>query len=133
MQHGNYWIDQLINLYLGLSRCPRQSSIDGSVQKNKARLVPKGYAQKPSVDYNETFAHVARLDTIRTLVALVAQKSCKLYQPDVKSAFLNGVLEEEVYVEQPDGFLVKKSEYKVFYGLKQAPKAWYREIDTYFA
>ncbi|BBH05150.1 transposable element gene [Prunus dulcis] len=114
-------------------------NLDGSVQKNKARLVAKGYAQKPGVDYNETFAPVARLDTIRTLVALAAQKNWKLYQLDVKSAFLNGVLEEEVYVDQPDGFVVKGSEDKVYklhkalYGLKQAPRAWYCEIDTYFA
>ncbi|CAL8175262.1 unnamed protein product [Prunus armeniaca] len=73
--------------------------------KHKARLVVKGYAQKPGIDFNETFALVARLDTIRTLIALAAQKGWKLYQLDVKSAFLNGVLKEEVYVDQPDGFV----------------------------
>ncbi|KAM1357424.1 hypothetical protein ACFX2H_031230 [Malus domestica] len=114
-------------------------NLDGTVQKNKARLVAKGYAQKPGIDYNETFAPVARLDTIRTLIALAAQKSWKLYQLDVKSAFLNGVLEEEVYVEQPDGFVAKGEEdrvyklHKALYGLKQAPRAWYGEIDTYFS
>ncbi|XP_068338928.1 uncharacterized protein [Pyrus communis] len=76
-------------------------NLDGSVLKNKARLIAKGYTQKPGLDYNETYAPVARLDTIRTLIALAAQKSWKLYQLDVKSAFLNGVLQEEVYVEQP--------------------------------
>ncbi|KAI5336534.1 hypothetical protein L3X38_015802 [Prunus dulcis] len=76
-------------------------NLDGSVQKNKARLMAKGYSQKPGIDYNETFAPVARLDTIRTLIALAAQKEWNLYQLDVKSAFLNGVLKEEVYVEQP--------------------------------
>ncbi|VVA38861.1 PREDICTED: Retrovirus-related Pol poly from transposon, partial [Prunus dulcis] len=79
---------------------------------NKARLVAKGYAQKPGIDYNETFAAVARLDTIRTLIALVAKKNWKLYQLDVKSAFLNGVLEEEVYVDQLDGFIVQGEEDK---------------------
>ncbi|CAL8990056.1 unnamed protein product [Prunus brigantina] len=114
-------------------------NLDGSVQKNKARLVAKGYSQKPGMDYNETFAPVARLDTIRTLIALAAQKSWQLYQLDVKSAFLNGVLEEEVYVDQPEGFVMKGSESKVYklhkalYGLKQAPRAWYSEIDGYFA
>ncbi|CAL2248615.1 unnamed protein product [Prunus armeniaca] len=114
-------------------------NLDGSVQKNKARLVAKGYSQKPGVYYNETFAPVAKLDTIRTLIALAAQKSWQLYQLDVKSAFLNGVLEEEVYVDQPEGFLIKGSESKVYklhkalYGLKQAPRAWYSEIDGYFA
>ncbi|KAM2946602.1 hypothetical protein COP2_029388 [Malus domestica] len=112
-------------------------NLDGSVQKNKARLVAKGYAQKPGIDYNETFAPVARLDTIRTLIALAAKNKWKLFQLDVKSAFLNGVLEEEVYVDQPDGFIVQGEEYKVYrlhkalYGLKQAPRAWYGEIDSY--
>ncbi|CAL2230001.1 unnamed protein product [Prunus armeniaca] len=74
-------------------------NLDGSIQKHKARLVVKGYAQKPGIDFNETFAHVARLYTIRTLIALAIQKGWKLYQLDVKSAFLNGVLKEEVYVD----------------------------------
>ncbi|CAL9013344.1 unnamed protein product [Prunus brigantina] len=106
-------------------------NLDGSVQKNKARLVAKGYSQKPGIDYNETFAPVARLDTIRTLIALAAQKEWNLYQLDVKSAFLNGVLKEEVYVEQPQGFVKENEEIKVYklnkalYGLKQAPRAWY--------
>ncbi|CAL9004505.1 unnamed protein product [Prunus brigantina] len=112
-------------------------NLDESIQKNKAKLVAKGYAQKPGIDYNETFAPVARLDTIRTLIALAAKNNWKLYQLDVKSAFLNGVLEEEVYIEQPDEFLVKGKEDKVYklhkalYGLKQAPRAWYGEIDSY--
>ncbi|CAL9026025.1 unnamed protein product [Prunus brigantina] len=88
-------------------------NLDGSIQKHKARLVAKGYTQKPGVDYNETFAPVARLDTIRTLIALVAQKGWKLWQLDVKSAFLNGVLEDEVYVDQPDGFVVAEAKDKV--------------------
>ncbi|CAL2225181.1 unnamed protein product [Prunus armeniaca] len=113
-------------------------NLDGTVQKNKARLVAKGYSQKPGIDFNETFAPVARLDTIRTLVALAAQKGWKLFQLDVKSTFLNGVLHEEVYVDQPPGFMVKNKEYRVYrlkkalYGLKQAPIAWYEEINSYF-
>ncbi|CAL8998661.1 unnamed protein product [Prunus brigantina] len=89
-------------------------NLDGSIQKHKARLVVKGYAQKPGIDFNETFAPVARLDTIRTLIALAAQKGWKLYQLDVKSAFLNGVLKEEVYVDQPDGFVTTNYEDKVY-------------------
>ncbi|KAI5346234.1 hypothetical protein L3X38_014113 [Prunus dulcis] len=113
-------------------------NLDGTVQKNKARLVAKGYSQKPGIDYNETFAPVARLDTIRTLIALAAQKEWNLFQLDVKSAFLNGILKEEVYVEQPQGYVQESKETKVFrlnkalYGLKQAPRAWYDEIDAYF-
>ncbi|KAI5327982.1 hypothetical protein L3X38_027378 [Prunus dulcis] len=113
-------------------------NLDGTVQKDKARLVAKGYSQKPGIDFNETFAPVARLDTIRTLVALPAQKGWKLFQLDVKSAFLNGVLHEEVYVDQAPSFMIKNKEDRVYrlkkalYGLKQAPRAWYEEINSYF-
>ncbi|KAL0356283.1 UNVERIFIED_CONTAM: Retrovirus-related Pol polyprotein from transposon RE1 [Sesamum radiatum] len=111
---------------------------DGSIQKHKARLVAKGYSQLPGIDYTETFAPVARLDTIRALVAITANKKWKIYQMDVKSAFLNGYIDEEIYVEQPQGFVAKGCEEKVLrlkkalYGLKQAPRAWYSRIDNYF-
>ncbi|KAL0332223.1 UNVERIFIED_CONTAM: Retrovirus-related Pol polyprotein from transposon TNT 1-94 [Sesamum calycinum] len=91
-----------------------------------------------SIDYTETFAPVARLDTIRALIAIAANKKWKIYQMDVKSAFLNGYIDEEIYVEQPQGFIAKGSEEKVLrlkkalYGLKQAPRAWYSRIDKYF-
>ena len=113
-------------------------NFDGTVQRKKARLVAKGYAQQPGIDFQETFAPVARLDTVRALIALAAQKGWLLYQLDVKSAFLNGELIEEVYVEQPQGFVAKGEEDKVYklrkalYGLKQAPRAWYSQIDGYF-
>ena len=74
---------------------------DGSINKHKARLVVKGYAQVFGVDYSETFAPVARLDTIRLLLAVAAQKNWRIYQLDIKSTFLNGFLQEEIYVEQP--------------------------------
>jgi len=86
---------------------------DGTIQKHKARLVAKGYSQQPGIDYNETFALVSRLDTIRALIALAAQKGWNIYQLDVKSVFLNGVLEEEIHVEQPQGFINKGNEGKV--------------------
>ena len=110
---------------------------DGTINKHKARLVVKGYAQVFGVDFSETFALVARLDTIRLVLALAAQKSWKVFQLDVKSAFLNGYLQEEIYVEQPEGFAVTGHEDKVYilkkalYGLKQAPRAWYSRIDEY--
>ena len=113
-------------------------NVDGSINKHKARLVVKGYAQVFGVDYSDTFALVARLDTIRILLAVAAQMNWRVYQLDVKSAFLNGVLQEEIYVEQPEGFEKKGEEDKVFllkkalYGLKQAPRAWYNKIDGYF-
>jgi hypothetical protein len=103
----------------------------GVVTRNKARLVAKGYAQVTGLDFEDTFAHVARLESIRILLAYAAHHSFKLFQMDVKSAFLNGPIKEEVYVEQPPGFeddrypnhVYKLS--KALYGLKQAPRAWY--------
>jgi hypothetical protein len=89
------------------------------------------------VDFSETFASVARFDTIRLLLALSAQKDWKVYQLNVKSAFLNGYLQKEIFIEQIKGFEVKGQEEKVYllknalYGLKQAPRAWYSRIDEY--
>jgi hypothetical protein len=103
----------------------------GVVTRNKAQLVAKGYAQVAGLDFEETFAPVARLESIRILLAYAAHHSFRLFQMDVKSAFLNGPIKEEVYVEQPPGFeddrypnhVYKLS--KALYGLKQAPRAWY--------
>ena len=111
---------------------------NGEIDKHRARLVAKGYAQQHGIDYTEVFAHVARLDTIRLVVALVAQKKWTAYQLDVKSAFLHGELNEEVFVEQPCGYVKKGCEQMVYklkkalYGLKQAPRAWYSRIESYF-
>lgn len=110
----------------------------GEVDMFKARLVAKGYHQKEGVDFYEVFAPVAKWDTIRTLLAEAAGRKWTVYQLDVKSAFLHGKLEEDVYIEQPKGFEVKGEEEKVYklekalYGLKQAPRAWYSRIEGYF-
>ncbi|KAK2426061.1 putative mitochondrial protein [Trifolium repens] len=110
---------------------------DGSIAKHKARLVAKGFLQQEGIDYTEIFAPVARLETVRLVVAVAYQFSWPIVQLDVKSAFLNGKLEEEVYVEQPQGFKVKGEEHKVLklnkalYGLKQAPRAWNKRIDEF--
>ena len=110
----------------------------GEVDKFKARLVAKGYAQQHGVDYIEVFASVARMDTIRMLIALAAQRSWLIYQLDVKSAFLHRELSEDLFVEQPKGYEQKGNEHKVYklhkalYGLKQAPRAWFSRIETYF-
>lgn len=103
---------------------------DGSVNKYKARLVAKGYVQRHGVDYDEVFAPVARIETIRLIIALAASHGWEVHHLDVKTAFLHGDLKEEVYVKQPEGFEVEGSEGKVYklskaiYGLKQAPRAW---------
>ena len=99
------------------------------VVRNKARLVAQGFCQKEGIDYEETFAPVAHLEAIRILLAFAASNRFKLYQMDVKSAFLNGYTEEEVYVRQPPGFENPKFPnhifklHKALYGLKQAPRA----------
>jgi hypothetical protein len=103
----------------------------GVVTRNNARLVAKGYSQVKGLDFDETYALVARLESIRILLAYATNHGFKLYQMDVKSAFLNGPIKEEVYVEQPPG--IEDSEYpthvyklsKALYRLKQAPRAWY--------
>ncbi|XXG79690.1 hypothetical protein AAC387_Pa09g0708 [Persea americana] len=110
----------------------------GEVEKCKPRLVAKGYKQKQGVDYDEVCAPVASLDIIHLVLAHGTQNQWKVFQMDVKSAFLNGTLEEEVYVDQPLGYEKKHEEMKVsrlkkaLYGLKQAPRAWDKKIDTYF-
>ncbi|MCQ7222064.1 hypothetical protein NP006_23465, partial [Salmonella enterica] len=109
----------------------------GETIRNKARLVAKGFSQVEGLDYDETYAPVARLESIRMLLSYAAHKGIKLYQMDVKSAFLNGLIKEEVYVGQPPGFedlthpnYVFKLK-KALYGLKQAPRAWYERLSTY--
>ncbi|GKA98331.1 retrovirus-related pol polyprotein from transposon TNT 1-94 [Tanacetum coccineum] len=100
------------------------------VSRNKARLVAQGYNQQEGIDYDETYALVARLESIRILLAYACALDFKLFQMDVKSAFLNGFINEEVYVAQPPGFTdSEKPDHvyklkKALYGLKQAPKAW---------
>jgi hypothetical protein len=100
----------------------------------KGEVVRKGFSQKEGIDYEETFAPVARLEEIRILLAFSVAKGFKLHQMDVKSAFLNGVLEEEVYVRKPPGFESEKHPNRVYklrkalHGLKQAPRAWYDRL-----
>ena len=108
---------------------------DGSINKHKARLVAKGYVQQHGVDYDEVFAPVARIETIRLLISLAAANGWEIHHLDVKTAFLHGELLEEVYVMQPEGFEIKGSEGKVYklhkalYGLKQAPRAWNAKLN----
>eukprot|EP00253_Pinus_taeda_P017401 PITA_17401 len=105
--------------------------------EKKERLVCKGYAQQEGIEFEETFAHVARLEAIRMFLSLSSFRKFKVYQMDVKSTFLNGELEEKVYIEQPEGFILVNNENlvcklkKALYGLKQAPGAWYYRLDKY--
>jgi Reverse transcriptase (RNA-dependent DNA polymerase)/Integrase core domain len=109
---------------------------EGRVVKHKARLVAKGYVQQQGIDFEEVFAPVARIETIRMIIALAVQGGWLLHHMDIKSAFLNGDLKEEVYVIQPPGFEEKGSEHmvlklhKALYGLKQAPRAWNSKLDS---
>ncbi|GJR67207.1 retrovirus-related pol polyprotein from transposon TNT 1-94 [Tanacetum coccineum] len=110
---------------------------ENTIIRNKSRLVAKGYAQKEGIDFEESFAPVARLEAVRLFIAYAAHKSFTVYQMDVKTAFLYGPLKEEVYVNQPDGFVDPLTLTKVYrlkkalYGLKQAPRAWYDELSNF--
>jgi hypothetical protein len=108
----------------------------GNVLKHKARLVAKGFVQWPRIDFDEVFAPVARLNSVRLLLAVAAQFKWEVHHMDVKSAFLNGELGEEVYVCQPPGFINGNNTSKVLrlhkalYGLRQAPRAWNEKLDA---
>ncbi len=107
---------------------------DGSISKYKARLVAKGYAQTHGIDYEETFSPVAKMATVRAVIAVVTSRGWQLHQMDVKNAFLHGELQEEVYLDQPPGYEdMSHLNYvcrlrKALYGLKQAPRAWHDKI-----
>jgi hypothetical protein len=110
---------------------------DESMYKYKERFIARGFSHKEGEDYDETFSHVARYTSIRAIMSLVASMGWRLHQMDVKTTFLNGSIEEEVYIEQPQGFEVHSREThvcrlnKALYGLKQAPRAWYSRIENY--
>ena len=109
--------------------------IDSTIDKLKARSVPQGFRQKLGIDDFDTYALVARIITIRLLVTLATIFHLEIYQMDVKTTFLYGELDEEVYMKQPEGFVVEGQEKKVctlvksLYGLKQAPKQWHQKFD----
>jgi hypothetical protein len=109
----------------------------GSVEKFKAWFVAKGFSQKEGVDYNETFSPVARYTSIGVVISIAAKMGWKIHQMDVKTTFLNGIIEEEVYIEQPKGFEVQGRDSHVcrlkrtLYRLKQAPRVWNSRIGSY--
>ncbi|GKA73455.1 zinc finger, CCHC-type containing protein [Tanacetum coccineum] len=113
----------------------RKMKVDGTIDKFNARFVIQGFRQKEGIDYFDIYALVARITTIRLLLALEAIHNLVIHQMDVKTIFLNGDLEEEVYMKQPEGFVMPGNEHKVcklvksLYGLKQAPKQWHQKFD----
>ena len=122
---GSHWIYKIKN------------NLDGAIKKYKARFMAKGFSQKEGIDYEETFAPIARYTSIRAAISLAAQMGWQIHQMDVKTTFLNGELKEEVYIEQLEGFVAHRKEThvcrlkKALYKLKQAPRAWYERINTY--
>ena len=113
-------------------RVKRTSS--GEISRYKARLVAQGFAQKPGIDFTETFAPVAKTDSIQFLLAFAAAQNFEIHQVDVKSAFLNGKLEETIYMRQPKGFVAKGKEdwvwqlHQTLYGLRQSGRVWYQKL-----
>jgi hypothetical protein len=109
---------------------------DGTIERYKTRLMAKGYTQKEGEDLFDTYSPVARLTTVRTLIVVVASYGLIIHQMDVKTTFLNGELDEEIYMDQPEGFITDGQENKVcrliksLYGLKQAPKQWHEKFDN---
>jgi hypothetical protein len=109
---------------------------DGSVERHKARLVSKGFSQVEGIDYNETFSPVAKMNSIHLVLSLAASHKWEVHQMDVKSTFLHGDFQEEIYMEQPLGYVQNDSSLvchlkKSLYGLKQAPRAWYAKMDIF--
>jgi hypothetical protein len=108
-----------------------KQNAEGKVERYKARLVARGYSQTYGIDYDETFAPVAKMSTVRILISCAANFGWPLHQLDVKNAFLHGDLQEEVYMEMPPGFVRPETKGKVcrlkksLYGLKQSPRAWF--------
>ena len=116
-------------------KCKRGEN--GDVERYKARLVAQGYTQRPGIDYEETFSPVVRFESVRSVIALAVHKDMKLHQMDIKTAFLNRELSEEVFMKQPEGF-VKEGEKdlvcrlkKSIYGLKQSPRCWNTALDSH--
>jgi hypothetical protein len=106
------------------------------VEKYKARLVAKGYSQVEGIDFGEIFSPVAKLTSIRVLLSVAIAFDFEIEQMDVKTTFLHGDLEEEIFMKKPEGYAVKGKELvcklkKSLYGLKQSPRMWYQKFDTY--
>ena len=110
---------------------------DGNIETYKDRFLARGFSQKEGEDYDETFSSVEKYTSIKSIIVIASVMGWKLHQTNVKTTLLNGVTEEEVYIEKPQGFVIYGKESRVcklkkaLYGLKQAPRAWYARIDSY--
>ena len=115
----------------------KKTNAEGKVEKYKTWLVAKGYSQVPGIDFGEIFSPVAKVDSIRLLLSVVVAFDFEVEQMDVKTTFLHGDLEEEIYMKQPKGFMVKGKKKllcrlkKSLYGLKQWPQMWYQKFATF--
>ena len=114
----------------------KKIKLDGTIDKYKARLVIKGYKQNEGLDYFDAYSPMTRINFIRMVIAIVALWNLEVHQMDVTTAFLNGDLDEEIYMKQPNGFIAPRQEKKIYrlvkslYGLKQAPKQWHQKFDS---
>ncbi|GKA43571.1 retrovirus-related pol polyprotein from transposon TNT 1-94 [Tanacetum coccineum] len=139
LEHLSRWTKDypIANVIGDPSRSKVKTDESGGVLKNKAQLVAQGFKQEEGIDFEESFAPVARIEAIRIFVAYAAHKNTTIYQMDIKTAFLNGELKEEVYVSQPEGFVDQDNPSHVYklkkalYGLKQAPHAWYDMLSSF--
>nr|GFC77514.1 retrovirus-related Pol polyprotein from transposon TNT 1-94 [Tanacetum cinerariifolium] len=138
LHHLNKWSkDHPLDNVIGNPSRPVKLDEYGDVLKNKAWLVAKGYRQEEGIDFEESFALVARIEAIRIFITNAISRNMTVYQMNVKTAFLNGELKEEVYVSQPEGFVNPDhsthvySLKKALYGLKQAPRAWYDTLSRF--
>ncbi|GJV86291.1 retrovirus-related pol polyprotein from transposon TNT 1-94 [Tanacetum coccineum] len=131
------WIDAMQEEIHEFQRLEVKTNEFGGVLKNKARLVAQGFRQEEGIDFEESFAPVARIEAIRIFIENAAHKNMKIYQMDVKTAFLNGELKEEVYISQLEGFVDQDNPSHVYklkkalYGLKQAPRTWYDMLSSF--
>ncbi|GKC58442.1 retrovirus-related pol polyprotein from transposon TNT 1-94 [Tanacetum coccineum] len=134
---GHSWIESMQDELHQFKRLDNKSDAGNIVIRNKSRLVAKGYKQEECIDFEESFALVARLEAVKMFVAYVAHKNFTIFQMDVKTKFLNGPLKEEVYVSQPNGFVNQDFPSHVYrlkkalYGLKQALQAWYDKLSSF--
>nr|KAJ0191833.1 hypothetical protein LSAT_V11C800426420 [Lactuca sativa] len=141
IMHKNTWVlSHLLpgNKELGCKWIQkRKMKVDGSIHMYKVRLVIQGFRQKEGIYFFDTYAPVAKISTIRVMLALTTTHNLLVHQMDVKTTFLNGNLDEEIYMKQPEDFVMPGNEHNVFklkkalYGLKQAPKQWHKKFDDF--